>query len=119
MNSKTKVMIVDDNKEFVKLLSMFINSQTDMEVVAKDWWICGSLCSTNDILIRKYHKGLSEGDLISFENIGAYSVTEGINLFLSRTLPCVLLRKKKYDYEVQREYVESYILNMPGGRKNG
>lgn len=34
MNSKTKVMIVDDNKEFVKLLSMFINSQTDMEVVA-------------------------------------------------------------------------------------
>ena len=92
---------------------------TDMEVEAKDWCICGSLCSTNDILIRKYHKGLSEGDLIAFENIGAYSVTEGINLFLSRTLPCVLLRKKKYDYEVQREHVESYVLNISGGRKNG
>ena len=75
--------------------------------------------STNDILIRKYHKGLSEGDLIAFENIGAYSVTEGINLFLSRTLPCILLRKKKYDYEVQRGHVESYVLNIPGGRKNG
>lgn len=34
MDKKTKVMIVDDNKEFVKLLAMFINSQTDMEVVA-------------------------------------------------------------------------------------
>lgn len=33
MSNKTKVMIVDDNKEFVKLLTMFINSQTDMEVV--------------------------------------------------------------------------------------
>lgn len=33
MSNKTKVMIVDDNKEFVKLLSMFINSQDDMEVV--------------------------------------------------------------------------------------
>lgn len=92
---------------------------TDMAVEAKDWCICGSLCSTNDILIRKYHKGLSEGDLIAFENIGAYSVTEGINLFLSRTLPCILLRKKKYDYEVQRGHVESYVLNIPGGRKNG
>lgn len=34
MDNKTKVMIVDDNKEFVKLLSLFINSQADMEVVA-------------------------------------------------------------------------------------
>ncbi len=37
MDNKTKVMIVDDNKEFVKLLSMFINSQTDMEVVATSY----------------------------------------------------------------------------------
>lgn len=34
MSIKTKIMIVDDNKEFVKLLSMYINSQNDMEVVA-------------------------------------------------------------------------------------
>lgn len=33
MSNKTKVMIVDDNKDFVKLLTMFINSQNDMEVV--------------------------------------------------------------------------------------
>ena len=34
MDKKTKIMIIDDNKEFVKLLTMFLNSQTDMEVVA-------------------------------------------------------------------------------------
>ena len=35
MNEKTKVMIVDDNKEFVKLLEEYINIQDDMEVIAK------------------------------------------------------------------------------------
>lgn len=34
MSEKTRVMIVDDNKEFVKILTMFVNSQSDMEVVA-------------------------------------------------------------------------------------
>ena len=33
MSSKAKIVIVDDNKEFVKLLSMYINTQEDMEVV--------------------------------------------------------------------------------------
>lgn len=33
MNEKTKIMIVDDNKEFVKILEMFVNSQEDMTVV--------------------------------------------------------------------------------------
>lgn len=34
MDKKIKVMIVDDNVEFVKLLKMYIDSQKDMEVVA-------------------------------------------------------------------------------------
>ena len=33
MSEKTKVAIIDDNKDFVKLLTMYINSQADMEVV--------------------------------------------------------------------------------------
>lgn len=33
MSNKTKVMIIDDNKEFVKLLAMYINTQEDMEVI--------------------------------------------------------------------------------------
>ncbi len=87
---------------------------TEKETEVKDWCVCGSLCSTNDILIRKYEKGLNEGDLIVFENIGAYSVTEGIYLFLSRTLPCIILRNKVYDYVVARSFVESSLLNTIG-----
>lgn len=34
MKDKTKIMIVDDNTEFVNLLETYINSQKDMEVVA-------------------------------------------------------------------------------------
>ncbi len=33
MSEKTKIVIVDDNKEFVRLLSLYMNSQEDMEVV--------------------------------------------------------------------------------------
>ena len=88
---------------------------TEKEVDEKDWCVCGSLCSTNDILIRKYEKGLNEGDLIVFENIGAYSVTEGIYLFLSRTLPCIILRNKAYDYVVARSFQESSLLNTVKG----
>jgi len=33
MEEKLKVMVVDDNKEFVKLLTLFIDSQTDMKFV--------------------------------------------------------------------------------------
>ena len=33
MSNKTRVMIVDDNREFVRLLTMYINTQEDMEVV--------------------------------------------------------------------------------------
>ena len=33
MSSKAKIAIIDDNREFVKLLSMYINTQDDMEVV--------------------------------------------------------------------------------------
>ena len=33
MSSKAKIVIVDDNKEFVNLLKMYINTQEDMEVI--------------------------------------------------------------------------------------
>ena len=45
MEEKLKVMIVDDNAEFVKLLTMYINSQTDMQVV-------GSLNDGNGVVTK-------------------------------------------------------------------
>ncbi|MBQ1726863.1 MAG: alanine racemase, partial [Treponema sp.] len=51
--------------------------------------IYGSLCTTADIITKEYpfESQPGVGDLLSFANIGAYSVTEGIYLFLSHPLP--------------------------------
>ena len=52
--------------------------------------LCGSLCTTADILVREaYLPDPSVGDRVVFTRCGAYSVTEGISLFLSRDLPAV------------------------------
>ena len=78
----------------------------------KEWCLCGSLCTTNDILVRGIQfTGLQRGDLLCFKNIGAYSVTEGMYLFLSRTMPKVILRNKEGDYEVARDFMESWKIN--------
>lgn len=57
----------------------------------KTWCICGSLCTTSDVLVREFAAPLAIGDTLAFLNIGAYSVTESMYLFLSRTMPCVVL----------------------------
>ena len=54
------------------------------------WNICGALCTVGDLLVKQLP--LTEvqlGDMLVFKKIGAYSITEGIYLFLSRDLPCV------------------------------
>ena len=56
------------------------------------WNICGSLCSMNDIVAKQVElPEVSIGDTICFENTGAYCMTEGISLFLSREIPAVYL----------------------------
>lgn len=88
--------------------------KTTEDTEEKEWCICGSLCSTNDVVIRAFDgKGLSINDLLVFNNIGAYSITEGIYLFLSRTMPKVLLRNARGSYTVARDFVESSELNTP------
>ena len=60
----------------------------------EEWTICGSLCTANDILVKQYP--LSEvkiGDVLLFERTGAYSMSEGMALFLSRELPAVFAIK--------------------------
>lgn len=54
------------------------------------WNLCGSLCTINDILVKQFPAGnIKIGDILIFENTGAYCMTEGISLFLSRRLPSV------------------------------
>ena len=59
---------------------------------AQDWTLCGSLCTTADVLVRKAPLGaLAVGDVLAFLNVGAYSVTEAPALFLSRDMPRIVM----------------------------
>lgn len=55
--------------------------------------VCGALCTTADVLVKSYPLGLVDiGDTLVFLRVGAYSVTEGIYLFLSRDMPRIYKR---------------------------
>ena len=56
------------------------------------WMLCGSLCTTADVLVREAQlPPLRVGDVIALGRCGAYSVTEGVAVFLSRDMPRVAL----------------------------
>ena len=77
------------------------------------WNLCGSLCTINDIIVKALNvPGLDLGDVFIFKNTGAYCMSEGISLFLSRDLPKVIM-KKGMKYEVVRENEPTHVLNTP------
>ena len=77
----------------------------------EDWNLMGSLCTINDIIIKQYPvSNLQIGDAFIFKNTGAYCMTEGISLFLSRELPQVALLKNE-KLELVRESFKTYTLN--------
>lgn len=79
----------------------------------EEWNICGALCTINDLVVKKLPvSNLALGDIFMFKNTGAYSMTEGISLFLSRDLPQVVFLKDG-KLEVVREQKDTYSLNMP------
>ncbi len=81
---------------------------------AKSWALCGSLCTTNDDLVRSRKMAEPQpGDVLAFENIGAYSVTEGIYLFLSRKMPRIVLYNDISDIRLVRDFVDTSVLNTP------
>ena len=79
-----------------------------------DYCLCGSLCTTADILVRKVSLPVLErGDVIAFSKCGAYSVAEGIAAFLSRDMPAVALFSEKDGLVSQRGHVATHPLNTP------
>ena len=75
------------------------------------WNLCGSLCTVNDLIVKQLPvTDLKIGDVFIFKNTGAYSMTEGISLFLSRDLPSVLFYKNG-TYEQAREPIPTFPLN--------
>lgn len=78
------------------------------------WNLFGSLCTVNDCLVKQLPAdGLRIGDCIAFENTGAYCMTEGISLFLSRDLPGVSLLLEDGTVLPVRSAVATSILNTP------
>lgn len=79
----------------------------------KHWTICGELCTGNDVLVQKIAiDDLKAGDKFVFENTGAYSMTEGMALFLSHVLPAIAIYNKKDGIKIIRKEMETYKLNM-------
>lgn len=83
------------------------------EPIKDQWNICGSLCSMNDIVVKQAPlPEIKIGDVLCFKNAGAYCMTEGISLFLSREIPAVYLKKNK-KYILVRSCFETAVLNTP------
>ena len=77
----------------------------------------GSLCTVNDVIIKSVEtQELEIGDLFIFKNVGAYSSTEGISLFLSRELPGIVLYKNKEFIKV-RDNLKTSEINYPNYEK--
>ena len=96
----------------MKLPKVTLCGKEDQPPTAQ-WNLCGSLCSMNDILVKALPLPEVEiGDTLCFFNTGAYCVTEGIALFLSRDLPAVFIKTPDGKLTCARETVETYPLNM-------
>lgn len=76
------------------------------------WSLCGSLCTTADVLVRKAPlTGVGPGCILAFERVGAYSVCEGMSLFLSRDLPKVLAYTRDQGVVLLRDRIVTDSLN--------
>ena len=57
--------------------------------------MCGSLCSSADILSMEFkHRPIEIGDYLLFYNAGAYNLQEASNLFLGMEMPGILRYNK-------------------------
>ena len=82
------------------------------EAELQEYNIYGALCSTKDVLVKHCQlKELKLGDLLVFEKTGAYSMTEGMSLFLSRDLPTVVSCKDGEDIML-RPSMPTYTMNF-------
>ena len=95
-----------------KIIHLKANESSKEE--AKPWTLCGSLCTTADILARNVSfNGLEIGDTLVFCRTGAYSVMEGMAVFLSREMPVVTVYSEKEGLTVLRKMLYTDIFNTP------
>lgn len=76
-----------------------------------NYCICGSLCTVADVIVREVNlPSLNINDVLLFKRCGAYSITEGSSLFLSREIPAVYLYNGKELTKV-RDKIETSLIN--------
>ena len=89
-----------------------IKAVTHKQAANVKYNLCGSLCTVSDVLVKDaVLPELEIGDYLIFEKCGAYSVTEGMSLFLSRDLPEVYSYSESKGIELLRHTYETYQLN--------
>lgn len=92
-----------------KVLHIKENDSSNKKTV--NYTICGSLCTTADVVLRRLElEEVCVKDLLAFKNIGAYSITEGIYLFLSHSLPAVILKEGE-SFALLRNHCETFTIN--------
>ncbi|MBR1533216.1 MAG: diaminopimelate decarboxylase [Ruminococcus sp.] len=95
-------------------LPQILHIGADESVEKEKWTLCGSLCTTADVLAGNAEfADLSIGDVLIFCRVGAYSVMEGMSVFLSRDLPQVALYSEKNGLRIVREPFDTDVLNTP------
>lgn len=78
----------------------------------EDYSVFGSLCSMNDVLLRKITlPSLNMGEHLVFGRCGAYAPTEGMLTFLSRDLPQILTWSKQDGLRLIRKTLPTDTLN--------
>lgn len=117
-NNDTDYIICDGGIHHLKYYGQTMAMQVpEMEVLntsteAKPYCICGSLCTVADVLVREVELPVvSKNDVILFHRCGAYSVTEGSALFLSRKIPEVYLYNEANGLEKMRSFVDTAVIN--------
>lgn len=83
------------------------------ESAAEKWTLCGSLCTTADVLARNVElSSLEIGDLLIFHRTGAYSAMEGMAIFLSREMPVISLHTQEHGLQILRQLIYTDQFNI-------
>lgn len=81
---------------------------------ARDWTLCGSLCTPGDVMVRRAAlAGVEPGSVLAFGRTGAYSICEGMAMLLSRDLPAVVLYSEAEGAKLARDHFDLDPLNTP------
>lgn len=91
-----------------------ITAITNPGATDTEWMVCGSLCSRGDVLARGVRlPKLELGDILCFHQAGAYAITEGMALFLSRDIPAVAMGSDQNGLHLVRGHLSTHQFNTP------